>query len=78
MAYSLACRDAGIDCSFVAEGETTGKALAEGVAHVKEVHEYTDEQLRDPEVAVRLRSTVKKKQTTPSAFSFGFCFPLTS
>ena len=59
MAYSLACRDAGVDCSFVAEGETIEQVLTDGGAHAKEIHGYTDEQLADPELNAQLRSVVK-------------------
>ena len=48
MAYTLACRDFGVDCDFVARGETEEEVLAEGAKHVKEVHGYTDEQINDP------------------------------
>ena len=37
MAYTLACRDAGVDCDFVARGETEEEVLAEGTKHIKEV-----------------------------------------
>ncbi len=60
MAYSLACRDAGVDCSSVIEGETIEGVLSEGGAHAKEVHGYTDEQLADPDVIAQLRAVVKE------------------
>ncbi len=60
MAYSLACRDAGIDCSFVAEGDSIEQVLSDGGAHAKEVHEYTDAQLQDPELIAQLRAIVRE------------------
>jgi len=36
--YSLACRDAGLDCSFVAKGENKKEVLQMGMEHVKKVH----------------------------------------
>ncbi|MFC1978154.1 DUF1059 domain-containing protein, partial [Chloroflexota bacterium] len=50
MSYTLACRDAGVDCDFVAKGETEKELPAEGVKHVKAVHGYTDAQLSDPKI----------------------------
>jgi predicted small metal-binding protein len=47
MAYTLACKDAGVACDFVAKGETEEEVLTEGIKHVKEVHGYTDEQVND-------------------------------
>ena len=43
MAYSLSCRDSGIDCSYVVRGETIEELWEDGVKHVKEMHGYTDE-----------------------------------
>ena len=45
MAYSLACRDTGVDCPYVARGETFEEMWKDAAKHVKEVHGYTDEQL---------------------------------
>ena len=60
MAYTLACRDAGVDCDFVARGETEEAVLAEGVKHVKEVHGYTDEQVKDPKFLEESKKIIKK------------------
>ena len=60
MAYTLACRDAGVDCDFVARGETEEKVLAESVKHVKEEHGYTAEQLNDPKFLEETRKIIKK------------------
>ena len=48
MAYTLACKDAGVDCTYVARGETMEQLLEDATKHVKELHGYTDEQLNDP------------------------------
>ena len=60
MAYTLSCRDAGIECDFVAKGETEEETLAEGLKHVKETHGYTDEQLNDPKFLEESRKLIKK------------------
>ena len=60
MAYTLACRDAGVDCDFVARGETEEQALTEGIKHVKEAHGYTDEQVKDPKFLEESRKLIKK------------------
>ena len=36
MAYTLACKDAGTDCPYVARGETEEEVLRDGAKHVKE------------------------------------------
>ena len=60
MAYTLACRDAGVTCDFVAKGETEEEVLAEGVKHVKAVHGYTDEQVNDPKFLEESKKIIKK------------------
>ncbi|MFC2021027.1 DUF1059 domain-containing protein [Chloroflexota bacterium] len=60
MAYTLACRDSGVDCDFVAKGETVEEVMQNGVAHVKEVHGYTDEQLNDPKFQEEITKLIKK------------------
>ena len=60
MAYSLACRDTGIDCSYVSRGETIEELWENGVKHVKEAHGYTDEQLNDPKFKEEMKAFIKQ------------------
>jgi len=60
MAYTLACRDAGLTCPFVARGETEEEVLREGLKHVKETHGYTEEQLSDPKFLEESKKLVKR------------------
>lgn len=60
MAYTLACRDAGVDCPYVARGETEEEVLQDATKHVKEVHGYTDEQLNDPKFLEEAKKLMKK------------------
>ena len=60
MAYTLACRDAGVACDFVAKGETEEEVLAEAAKHVKEVHGYTDEQVNGPKFLEESKKIIKK------------------
>ncbi len=59
MAYTLACRDAGVDCPHVARGETEEEVLQEGAKHVKAVHGYTDEQANDPKFLEESKKLIK-------------------
>ena len=59
MAFTLACKDAGVDCPYVARGETEEEVLQEAAKHVKEVHGYTDEQLSDPKFLEESRRLIK-------------------
>jgi predicted small metal-binding protein len=60
MAYSLACRDSGVDCPYVARGKTEEEVLQDAAKHVKEVHGYTDEQINDPKFLEESRKLIKK------------------
>ena len=59
MAYTLACKDAGVDCPYVARGETEDELLKDGIQHVKEAHGYTDEQLT-PEFMADVKKLVRQ------------------
>ena len=59
MAYTLACKDTGVDCPYVARGETEEELLQDGIKHVKEEHGYTDEQL-NPQFLEEVKKFVKK------------------
>ena len=60
MAYTLACRDAGVTCPYVAQGETEEEVLQNAAKHVKEEHGYTDEQLSDPKFLEETKKIIKK------------------
>ena len=60
MAYTLACKDAGVTCDYVTKGETEEEVLAEGKKHVKEVHGYTDEEVNDPKFLEESKKLIKK------------------
>lgn len=61
MAMTVACRDLGFDCSYVARGETMEELMADSATHGKEVHGYTDEQLNDPEMKKKIEAAVKEE-----------------
>ena len=60
MAYTIACRDLGMDCDYVARGETPDELMAAGGKHGKEVHGFTDAQMSDPAMAERVKAAVKQ------------------
>ena len=61
MTYTLACKDTGVDCPFVARGETEEEMMKKAVKHVKEAHGYTDEQINSPEMKEIVKKAVKKE-----------------
>ena len=61
MTYKLACEDTGVNCPFVAEGETMDEMMTNAVKHVKAVHGYTDEQINSPEMQKMIKEAVKEE-----------------
>jgi len=59
MAMTFACRDLGVDCPYVARGETEEELIADVLKHGKETHGYTDEKLNDPEMMKKVKSAIK-------------------
>jgi predicted small metal-binding protein len=61
MVYTLVCRDTGVDCDFVAKGDTKEELMQIAGKHGKEVHAYTDAQLQDPQMMEKMNSLVKEE-----------------
>jgi predicted small metal-binding protein len=61
MEYQLACKDTGVDCPFVAKGETKDKMMDVAVKHVKAKHGYTDKQINAPEMQKMIKAAINKK-----------------
>jgi len=61
MTYKLACKDVGVKCPFVAQGKTMDELMKNAVKHGKEVHGYTDEQIKDPKMQKAIKTAVKKE-----------------
>lgn len=59
MAHTIACRDLGMDCDYVARGETVEELMAAGGKHGKEVHGFTDAQMNDPAMVATVKAAVK-------------------
>ncbi len=60
MAYTLACKDTGMDCPYVSRGETFEEMWEDGAKHVKEVHSMTDEQVNAPKFKEDMKAFVKQ------------------
>lgn len=61
MAFTLACRDTGVDCPYIARGETEDDMMKDLIKHAKEVHAYTDEQINDPEMMEKVKAAIKQE-----------------
>jgi predicted small metal-binding protein len=60
MAYTLACRDLGKDCGFVARGDSEDAVIAEAKKHLKMEHGYTGYQMEFPENIAWIKKAIKK------------------
>jgi predicted small metal-binding protein len=61
MGLTLACKDLGTTCPYVAHGETEEELMADAGKHAKEVHGYSDEQLQDPKMQAKIQAAVKEE-----------------
>ena len=61
MPLMLACRDAGMDCDYVARGATADEVMRAGAEHGRTVHGYTDAQLNDPQMQQTMRGLVREE-----------------
>ncbi len=62
MAMTIACKDLDTDCNYVARGENKEELMADAGKHAKEVHDYTDEQLKDPKMMKIIKAVIKTEQ----------------
>ncbi len=60
MLKTLACRDSGIDCNFVARGETEEELMKVGAEHLKKVHNM-DLTKFSPEEIARIKTLIKEE-----------------
>ena len=61
MALTLACRDTGVECDYVARGETIDELNAKIAKHGIEVHGLSDEELTDPKMVEMIKSLIKEE-----------------
>ena len=59
MTYSLACREAGYDCSHVIQGNSEEEVMQKAGSHAQEVHGMQPSDLT-PETTGKLRSLIRQ------------------
>lgn len=59
--YSLACRDLGEDCDYVATGMTKEEVMQKGAEHGMQVHGMSQEDLMKPEMVEKAMSMMKEE-----------------
>ena len=63
MGLTLACKDLDpkSSCPYVARGETEEELITDVSRHAKEVHDYTDAQLKDPKMMEAVKAAIKRE-----------------
>ncbi len=59
--YTLSCKDMGVECPFVAKGETQEEALKESMGHAVKVHGMDPKELEKMDVWQRAMPFLKKE-----------------
>ena len=59
MPRMLSCREVGMECDFVARGETDQDVMQAGAEHGRQAHGFTAEQLADPQLQQRIRGLTR-------------------
>ncbi len=59
MTLSVSCRDVGIDCDYVATGDTVQELVDEAARHDVEVHGATEQLVSSPEWREEMRALVR-------------------
>jgi predicted small metal-binding protein len=57
------CRDVGVDCDFVAKGETVDDVLRQCGEHARSAHGYADV---PPELVDKVKAAIRDEETTSS------------
>ena len=63
---SLACRDAGKDCDFVAKANTEDAVIKEAIAHAIKSHSMKPSEF-DPDMRMKMRAKIKEEPISKSA-----------
>jgi predicted small metal-binding protein len=56
MAKTVSCRDVGMDCNFVAKGETNDDIMRQAAEHARTAHNMAE---MPPEVADKVRGAIR-------------------
>jgi predicted small metal-binding protein len=56
MAKMVSCRDVGVDCDFVARGETDQDILKQCAEHARSAHNMTE---LPPELATKVKAAIR-------------------
>jgi predicted small metal-binding protein len=58
---SINCRDVGVDCDYVAKGETEEELMKDAAEHAVKDHGYKEEEIMTPEMKEKIRSHIRRQ-----------------
>jgi predicted small metal-binding protein len=58
MTKTISCRDVGVDCDFIATGETEQEILEQCAEHARTAHGMTE---LPPDLAMKVRGAIKNE-----------------
>lgn len=58
---SINCRDVGVDCDYVAKGETEEELMKDAADHAVKDHGYKEEEIMTPEMKEKIRSHIRRQ-----------------
>jgi predicted small metal-binding protein len=61
MMKTLSCRDVGVDCDFVAQGQTEQEVMEKAAQHARQDHGFAD---IPPELQAKVKAAIHDKETT--------------
>jgi predicted small metal-binding protein len=59
--FTVNCRDVGVDCDYVAKGETEEDLMKDAGQHAVKDHGYKEEDIMTPEMKENIRSHIRKQ-----------------
>ena len=59
MSKVIRCRDAGVDCNFIARGETEGELFRKALEHGNKAHGMTE---LSPELKEKMRKLIREEK----------------
>jgi predicted small metal-binding protein len=57
---TVSCREVGLDCDYVAKGETEEEIMKDAGQHAVRDHGYKEEEIMTPEMKEKIRSHIKR------------------
>lgn len=57
---TVSCRDVGVDCDYVAKGETEEEIMRDAGEHAVRDHGYKEDEIMTPQMKDKIRSHIRR------------------